>query len=178
MQEFWKLIQSMTSINVSQFLMKSLYTDSHCFPLARLTYPSSREELLPNSNCREHTRNKVYRMRVQGPKPGPSWSQTNHTLPFACHLPNLKSLSDALTHANSVSFYLLIETTLQPGKLGEREGFCTRLNGGITQANPWKCSLELYTQKRWRPGKNTQVKGTGEAQLMARTERTRCDVPL
>ena len=152
MQEFWKPILSMTSINVSQFLMKSLYIDGHCFPLAGLTYPFSGEELLPNRNCREHTRNKVYRMRVQGPKPGPNWSHMNHTLPFAWRLPNLTSLSDALTYVNWVSFYLLIETTLQPGESGEWEGFCTRLNGVITQVNPWNSFLELYIEKRWRPG--------------------------
>jgi len=148
MQEFWKLIASMTSINVAQVLMKSLHADSDCFPRARLTYPSSGEELLPNRNCREHTRNEAYRMRVQGPTPGPCWPQMNHTLPFAPRLPNPASLSAALTYANTVSFHLLTETTLQPKELREREGCCTRLNGGITQANPWNSSLELYIQKR------------------------------
>lgn len=151
MQEFWKLFLSMTSIKVSQFLMKSLYIHGHCFPLARLTYPSSGEEWLPNSNCRERTRNKAYRMRVQGPKSRPSWSQTNHTWTFAWRLPNLTACLTLWPTPIQLAFYLLIETTLQPQESGEWEGFCTRLNGGITQANPWKNSLELYIQKRWRP---------------------------
>lgn len=101
--------------------MKSLYIHGHCFPLARLTYPSSGEEWLPNSNCREHTRNKAYRMRVQGPKPCPSWSQTNHTWTFAWRLPNLTSLSDTLTYANSVSFLPLDRNhTTAPGIRGMR----------------------------------------------------------
>lgn len=151
MQVFWKLFLSMTNIKVSQVLLKFLYIHGHCFPLARLTYPSSDEEWLPNSNCREHTRNKANRMRVQGPKP---------------HLAGLKQTTLGLLHGiyqtsqacltlwpipTQLAFYLLIETTLQPQESGEWEGFCTWLNGGITQANPWKNSLELYIQKRWRP---------------------------
>lgn len=78
----------MSTVNVSHFLVKYLDRDGHCFPLARLIHLPSGEELLSNSNCREHTRNKVQMTREQGPKPGPSWSQMSHTLPFAWHPPN------------------------------------------------------------------------------------------